>query len=54
MLHKDLTQLVINAAKAVHAELGPGLPHNFYRAAMEIELREQGAAVEVDNPGQVH
>lgn len=48
MLHKELTQTVINAAKAVHAELGGGLPHNFYREAMEIELREGGVAVEVD------
>ena len=54
MLHKDLTQQVINAAKAVHSELGPGLPHNFYREAMEIELREQGAAVEVDKPVKIH
>ena len=48
MLHKELTQQVINAAKAVHAELGPGLPHNFYREAMELELREVGVAVEFE------
>ena len=48
MLHKELTQQVINAAKAVHAELGPGLPHNFYREAMELELREVDVKVEVD------
>jgi len=53
MLHKDLTQTVINAAKAVHAELGGGLPHNFYREAMEIELREGGTAVEVDKPVKI-
>lgn len=54
MLHKELTQQVINAAKAVHAELGPGLPHNFYREAIEIELRELGVAVAVDKPVKVH
>lgn len=54
MLHKELTQQVINAAKAVHNELGPGLPHKFYREAMELELREIGAAVEVDKPVKVH
>ncbi len=54
MLHKELTQQVINAAKAVHAELGSGLPHNFYREAMEIELREAGVAVEIDKPVKVH
>jgi GxxExxY protein len=48
MLHKELTQQVINAAKAVHAEIGSGLPHAFYRSAMEIELREQGVSVAVD------
>ncbi|MCA8915169.1 MAG: GxxExxY protein [Planctomycetes bacterium] len=53
MLHKELTQQVINAAKAVHAELGAGLPHNFYREAMEIELREVGVAVEVDKPVKI-
>ncbi|MCC7510270.1 MAG: GxxExxY protein [Planctomycetes bacterium] len=53
MLHKDLTQVVINAAKTVHAELGPGLPHNFYREAMELELRELGVAAEVDKPVKV-
>jgi GxxExxY protein len=53
MLHKDLTQTVINAAKAVHTELGAGLPHNFYREAMEIELREGGVAVEVDKPVKI-
>ena len=54
MLHKELTQQVINAAKAVHAELGPGLPHNFYREAMELELRESGLVVEVDKPAKIH
>lgn len=54
MLHKELTQQVINAAKAVHADLGPGLPHKFYREAMELELREQGLAAEIDKPVKVH
>lgn len=53
MLHKELTQQVINAAKAVHAELGPGLPHNFYREAMEIELREAGLEAAVDKPVRI-
>src|SRR5690606_41933217 len=46
VLHKDLTQQVINAAKTVHAELGPGLPHKFYRDALELELRELGLSAE--------
>jgi GxxExxY protein len=54
MLHKELTQQVINAAKTVHAELGPGLPHAFYRSAMEFELREQGLQYNVDKDVPVH
>ncbi len=54
VLHKDLTQQVINAAKTVHAELGPGLPHKFYRDALELELRELGLSAECDKPVKVH
>lgn len=50
MLHKDLTQQIINAAKTVHNELGAGLPHGFYRRAFEIELRGEGLAPEIDKP----
>jgi GxxExxY protein len=50
VLHKDLTQRVINAAKAVHGELGPGLSRLFYIKALEIELREAGLMAEVDKP----
>lgn len=46
MLHKDLTQQIINAAKAVHAELGGGLPGSFYRRALDVELRNDGMAPE--------
>ncbi|MHC4839978.1 MAG: GxxExxY protein [Planctomycetota bacterium] len=54
MQHKERTQQVINAAKSVHNELGAGLPHNFYRAAMELELREAAQMVEVDKAVKVH
>lgn len=54
MLHKDLTQRIINAAKAVHTDLGPGLPRNCYRAAMEIELRDMGVMAEADKPVKIH
>lgn len=53
MLHKDLTQRAINAAKAVHAELGSGLARAFYVKALEIELREAGLMAEVDKPVNV-
>lgn len=54
MQHKERTQQIIEAAKAVHNELGSGLPHNFYRSAMELELREVGQMVEVDKCVKVH
>lgn len=54
MLHKDLTQRIINAAKAVHTELGPGLPRACYRRALEIELRESGVMAEAEKPVRVH
>jgi len=46
MLHRDLTQQIINAAKAVYAELGGGLPVGVYCRALEIELRHDGLAPE--------
>lgn len=58
MLHKELTQQVINAAKAVQAELGPGLPDEFYRKALMLEFAESeltaetGCTVEVEYNGQ--
>lgn len=46
MLHKELTQQIINAAKVVHAELGAGLPRDFYLRAMDIELRHENLSPE--------
>ncbi len=54
MLHKDLTQRIINAAKAVHTELGPGLPRACYRSALEIELRDLGVLAEADKPVKIY
>jgi GxxExxY protein len=48
MLHKDLTQQIINAAKTVHTELGGGLPLELYRRALDIELRNDGLSPEAD------
>jgi GxxExxY protein len=48
MLHRELTQQIINAAKTVHAELGGGLPLELYRRALDIELRNDGLAPEND------
>jgi GxxExxY protein len=41
-----VTDTVIAAAIEVHRELGPGLLESIYEAAMVIELRRSGLAVE--------
>lgn len=41
---------VLDAARLVHAELGPGLPTSVYRVCMMIELRELGFRVQADVP----
>lgn len=49
---ENLISLVLNAAFAVHTELGPGLLESVYQKAMMIELRERNipaqSEVEVD------
>ena len=49
-----LTEQVIGAAIAVHRELGPGLLEAVYQAAMELELKAQGIAVEPQKRLIVH
>ena len=41
---------VINAALAVHSELGPGLLESAYLACMVLELRARGLAVRSEVP----
>jgi GxxExxY protein len=42
----DLSSSVINAAIAVHKELGPGLLESVYQACMILELNNKGLRVE--------
>ena len=41
ILHKEISDLIVNAAFAVHFKLGPGLLEALYKRALAIELKEQ-------------
>jgi GxxExxY protein len=45
-----LTEQIINAAIAVHRELGPGLLESSYEACLAYELRERRLVVEEQKP----
>lgn len=45
LLHSELTNKIINAAVAVHSELGPGLLESAYEACLAFELMNRGLAV---------
>jgi GxxExxY protein len=40
--HEELTERIIQAASAVHRQLGPGFLESIYEAALSIELRKRG------------
>ena len=42
----ELTEAIIGAAMAVHAELGPGLLESAYEGCLEFELSQKGLRVE--------
>ncbi|WP_070989395.1 GxxExxY protein [Halofilum ochraceum] len=45
MTDDEIDRIVVDAAVAVHRELGPGLLETVYEAIMAHELRERGLAV---------
>ena len=45
MKDDEIGRIVVDAAVAVHRELGPGLLETVYEAVMAYELRERGLAV---------
>jgi GxxExxY protein len=45
LLHSELTNKIINAAVAVHSELGPGLLESAYEACLAFELMNRGLGV---------
>ncbi|GAB6059475.1 GxxExxY protein [Desulfonatronum parangueonense] len=52
MANMQLTSQIINAAIAVHQELGPGLLENVYLKCLSMELKDRGLTTlsEVDLP----
>ena len=46
LIHEDVTYKIIGCAFEVHKELGPGFLESAYEAAMKIELKAAGLAVE--------
>lgn len=44
-LHRELTEVVIGAAIAVHRELGPGLLESVYEKCLAFELADRGLSV---------
>ena len=46
----ELSSKIINAAIAVHSELGPGLLESVYQPCLEIELRQRGLHVQSQMP----
>ena len=44
--HEGLTERIIQAAIAVHRQLGPGFLESVYEAALTIELRKHGLRFE--------
>lgn len=50
MNEEEVGTLTLDAAFAVHRELGPGLLESVYEAAMSVELRRLGLRVERQAP----
>ncbi|MBT8763388.1 GxxExxY protein [Desulfohalobiaceae bacterium Ax17] len=44
-MNRELTSTIINAAIAVHNELGPGLLESVYRKCLQMELKSRGLRV---------
>ena len=53
ILHKRLSNRVIDAAFKVHSTLGPGLAEVLYKRALMLELHSQGIAAEKEKPFSV-
>jgi len=52
-LYDDITYKTIGAAMAVHQELGPGFPEEFYQKALALELANRGLSFEQEKPIEV-
>ena len=50
LIEHELTDQLLNAAVAVHRELGPGFLESIYEAALAYELTKRGYRVERQKP----
>lgn len=42
MTENEVARIIVDAALAIHKELGPGLPESAYQCALAHELKERG------------
>jgi GxxExxY protein len=54
MTENEVGKIIVDAAIAVHRELGPGLLETVYEVNLAYELRQRGLSVEHQMPMSVH
>jgi GxxExxY protein len=54
MTENEVGKIIVDAAIAVHRELGPGLLETVYEVILAYELRQRGLSVEHQMPISVH
>ncbi len=54
MTENDIGRIVVDAAVAVHRELGPGLLESVYEVILAYELGQRGLSVKRQVPIQIH
>ncbi|HET9426037.1 MAG TPA: GxxExxY protein [Gemmatimonadaceae bacterium] len=54
LLHRDLSEKILEAFYQVHYELGSGFPESVYASAMEIALTDLGVRVQREVPVRVY
>ncbi len=54
MTENEVGKIIVDAAIAVHRELGPGLLETVYEVNLAYELRQRGLSVEHQMPISVH
>ena len=54
MTENEIGRIVVDAALAVHRELGPGLLESVYEVALAYELEQRGLSVKRQLPISIH
>ncbi len=54
MTENEIGKVIVDAAVAVHRELGPGLLESVYELALAYELEQRGLAVRRQSPISIH